>query len=212
MLKDYRLLPNQKPKQLAVLLHGVGANGEDLLGLGEVWQTVLPDCAFISPDAQEPYDMAPFGRQWFSLKNWNADAIEKGLKNAQPILDAYLDGLLAEFSLPHHRLALVGFSQGTMLALYAGLRRKAQLAGILAYSGGMFGTENLHAEIITQPPVCLVHGLDDEVVPPAASRAAHQALVKEQVAAALHLCEGVGHSIDNDGLRAGAAFLQRIFA
>lgn len=211
-MKDYRLLPNGKPKQLAVLLHGVGANGEDLLGLGEAWQTILPDCVFVSPDAHEPYDMAPFGRQWFSLRDRNPAAMEKGMATAAPIIDAYLDGLMKEFSLPANRVALIGFSQGTMASLYVGLRRKEQLAGILGYSGALLAPEKLHDAIQSRPPVCLVHGMIDEVVPVAASRLAEHTLKQEGVSIDLHLCNGVGHSIDNAGLNLGAAFLQRIFS
>jgi phospholipase/carboxylesterase len=211
-MKDYRIIPKTKPKQLVVLLHGVGANGQDLLGLGDVWQSLLPDCAFISPDAHEAYDMAPFGRQWFSLRDRDAAKMDAGVERARPVVDMYLDGLLNEFSLPANRLALVGFSQGTMVSLYAGVRRKEKLAGILGYSGALLASEKLHDGIITRPPIALVHGTMDEVVPVAASRFAHQLLKNEGCTVDLHLCDGLGHGIDNVGLSAGAAFLQRIFS
>jgi phospholipase/carboxylesterase len=211
-MKDYRLIPKTKPKQLAVLLHGVGSNGQDLLGLAELWQPLLPDCAFISPDAHEAYDMAPFGRQWFSLRDRDAAKMDAGVERARRAVDMYLDGLLNEFSLPSNRLALIGFSQGTMVSLYAGVRRKEKIAGILGYSGALLGADTLHDSIQTRPPIVLVHGTMDDVVPMAASRFAEQVLKKEGCDVELHLCEGLGHSIDNAGLNAGSAFLQRCFA
>ena len=212
ILKDYRILPKSKPQQLVVLLHGVGANGQDLLDLGGLWQTILPDCAFISPDGAEAYDMAPMGRQWFSLRDRSPDVMLKGIQKTQPIVDAYLDGLLKEFSLPAKKLALVGFSQGTMLSLYIGPRRAEQIAGIMAYSGALLGGETLHADIKSKPPITLVHGLNDDVVPAGASKLAQQVLQKEGIACDLHLRENLGHGIDDAGLKLGAAFLQRILA
>ncbi len=211
-LKDYRLLPKTKVQQLVVLLHGVGANGEDLLDLGQLWQTILPDCAFISPDGSEAYDMAPMGRQWFSLRERDPAAMLRGIQRTQPIVDAYLDNLLKEFSLPASKLALVGFSQGTMLSLYVGPRRAQQIAGIMAYSGALLGSETFGRDIKSKPPVCLVHGLLDDVVPVVASQMAQQVLQKEGFQCELHLRERLGHSIDDGGLKLGAAFLQRILA
>lgn len=212
MLKDYRILPKSAPQQLVVLLHGVGANGRDLIDLGGMWQSVLPNCAFISPDGAEAYDMAPFGRQWFSLRDRSQAAMLSGIQKTQPIVDAYLDNVLKEFSLPANKLALVGFSQGTMMSLYVGPRRTEQIAGIMGYSGALLGAETLHEEIKSKPPICLVHGMDDEVVPVAASRMAQQVLEKRSIPVELHLRENLGHGIDDVGLKLGAAFLQRILA
>ncbi len=211
-LKDYRIIPAGKPQQLVVFLHGVGANGEDLIDLGRMWQPVLPHCAFVSPDGAEAYDMAPFGRQWFSLRDRTPGVMQAGIEKTRPILDSYIDSLMKEFALPASKVALVGFSQGTMMSLYLAPRRTEQLAGVLAYSGALFGAETLHQEIKTKPPICLVHGLNDEVVPAGASRMAQQVLQKEGIAAELHMREHLGHGIDDVGLKLGAAFLQRIFA
>src|ERR1043166_3716692 len=212
MLKDYRRLPKTPPKHLAVLLHGVGSDGRDLIGLADGFAPALPDCAFVSPDAPEAFDQAPFGRQWFSLRDRTLEAIEAGLKKARPVFDAYLGGLLKEFNVPAARTALVGFSQGTMVSLYCGLRRPEPLAGILAYSGMLAGGEKLKDEMRIRPPICLIHGDSDEVVPAAASRMAAHMLEKEAVPVELHISEGLGHGIDQSGLKTGAAFLHGILA
>lgn len=209
MLKDYRLIPPSKADSLVVLMHGVGADGQDLLSLGEMWRGVLPRTAFVSPDAPEAYDMAPFGRQWFSLRDWTVANIEEGLRRVTAPFDAYLDGLLSEFALPASRCVLVGFSQGTMTALHVGLRRAETLGGILGYSGGLFGTEKLADEMRSRPPVCLIHGRVDEVVPFSASELALHHLKLNGVDASFHAIEGLGHGINDEGLSLGAAFLQR---
>lgn len=209
MLKDYRLLPPATPTSLVIFLHGVGADGQDLLGLGDVWRQALPHTAFISPDAPQAYDMAPFGRQWFSLRQWTVEAIDKGLRDVHGTVDAYMDALLSAFGLPASRCALVGFSQGTMTALYVGLRRKEPLAGILGYSGGLFGAEHLEKDIRSRPPVSLVHGRVDEVVPFSASERARHHLQRVGCDVTFHACEGLGHGINEEGLAHGAAFLQR---
>ncbi len=211
MLNDYRILPKTAPKQLVVFLHGVGANGQDLLGLGNEWQKALPECAFISPDGSQVYDMAPFGRQWFSLQDRSSAAILDGAEKTRPVLDSYLDTLLTEFSLPTRKMALVGFSQGTMMSLYLAPRRTEPLAGIMGYSGMLLGGETLHQDIRSKPSVCLVHGLDDTVVPASSSRLAQQVLRKEGIETELHLRDHLGHGIDDAGLAIGAAFLQRVF-
>lgn len=212
MLKDYRLLPKAAPTSLVILLHGVGANGEDLLGLAETWQKDFPATAFISPDAPEAYDMAPFGRQWFSLQDWSQEKIAGGIKKTAPILTAYIDGLLKEFSLPASKTVLLGFSQGTMMSLYAGLRYPQKLAGILGYSGALFGGETLKDEMTAHPPICLIHGTEDNVVPVEASTMAASVLQAAGCATELHLCRNLGHSIDDSRLRLGHAFLQRTLA
>ncbi|HWG78146.1 MAG TPA: prolyl oligopeptidase family serine peptidase [Stellaceae bacterium] len=199
-----------KPKQLVVLLHGVGADGNDLIGLAPYWAPALPDAEFVSPDAPFPCDMAPYGRQWFSLQNRSADAILAGVRAAAPILDAFLDDALAQRGLDASKLALVGFSQGTMMSLYVGPRRAKALAGIVGYSGALIGADTLAEDIRSRPPVLLVHGDADQIVPPQAFPLAVAGLKAAGVAVEELICPGVGHSIDEAGLRRGGDFLRKV--
>ncbi|HVY12704.1 MAG TPA: prolyl oligopeptidase family serine peptidase [Alphaproteobacteria bacterium] len=207
----HRFIPKQVSSAV-LLLHGLGANGADLMSLGEEWSGALPHTAFFSPDAPEPCDMAPFGFQWFSLRDWTTASIENGLRRARLAADTLIDEVLKEFSLPASRLALCGFSQGAMLSLHAGLQRKEPLAGIIGYSGALFGFGPEGDQIITKPPVLLAHGTADEVVPCQASQMAEQALKQAGVPVEFHAIPGLGHGIDSTGLDLGQKFLQKILA
>src|SRR6201997_5344382 len=153
------------PRRLVILLHGLGADGNDLIGLAPYWAPLLPEAEFLAPDAPFPCDMAPFGRQWFSLQDRSPMSILAGVRAAAPILDAFIDDALEARNLEESRLALVGFSQGTMMSLYVGLRRAKALAGIVGFSGALIGSETLPQDIRSRPPVLLIHGDSDEIVP-----------------------------------------------
>ncbi len=202
----------QAPKQIVMLLHGVGADGNDLIGLAPHYQEVLPDALFISPDAPFPYDMAPFGRQWFALQDRSEPARLKGSQTAAPILDNFIDMTLAEHGLSDDKLALIGFSQGTMMSLYVGLRREKPLAGIIAQSGILIGPELLAAEIKSRPPVLLIHGDADAVVPFDYMAKAEEALQANGVEVAAHARPGLGHGIDPEGIALGQQFLVKVFS
>ena len=199
-------------KQLIVLLHGLGADGNDLISLAPLLGQVLPDAAFVSPHAPYPCDMAPFGRQWFSLQERSPEAMYAGAERARPILAAFLEQELARHDLGMAELALVGFSQGTMMSLHTALRMAEPVAGILGYSGMLIAPEHLAAEITVRPPVLLVHGSADEVVPALSMPAAELALTEVSVPVQTLLCRGLGHSIDEEGLRAGVGFLRGAFS
>jgi len=199
-------------KSLVILLHGVGADGNDLIGLAPQWARALPDTAFLSPHAPYPYDMAPMGYQWFSLTDRTPGALLAGVQGAAALLAAFIDAELARRGLTDDRLALVGFSQGTMLALHIGLRRPRACAGVLGYSGALIGPETLAAEITSRPPVMLLHGDQDPVVPVRALAAAQQALRAQGVPVETHLRPGLGHGIDPQGLALGEGFLSRVLA
>jgi phospholipase/carboxylesterase len=199
-------------QQLVVLLHGLGADGNDLIGLALHWAQALPDAEFVSPHAPEPCDMARMGRQWFSVQDRSPEAMHAGTRHAAPQLNAFLDEELTRLGLGDDRLALVGFSQGTMMVLHVGLRRARAPAAIIGFSGRLVGPELLEEEMTAKPPVLLVHGDRDEIVPIAAFYDALPALGRAGLAVEWHVCQGMGHSIDQVGLELGAGFLTRSLA
>jgi phospholipase/carboxylesterase len=200
------------PRQLVVLCHGVGADGHDLIDLAPHWGEVLPHAAFASPDAPEPFDMAPMGRQWFSIGDRNPAHMEAGAARARPSLDAFMDAELARLGLPSDAYALMGFSQGAMMVLYAGLRRATAPRAILAFSGALIAPERLAEQRTNAAPVLLLHGEADEIVAPSRSRDAESALRAEGIPVQSLFRPRLGHGIDPEELAAGAAFLQQAFA
>ncbi len=199
-------------RQLVVLCHGVGADGHDLIDLAPSWSHALPDALFVAPDAPEPYDQGPTGRQWFSLRDRMPAVLDAGARRTAPLLLGYIDAELARAGLPADAVAMMGFSQGAMMVLHAGLRRRPPPRGILAYSGALLDTPGLAAECAGHPPVLLVHGQDDDVVPFSRGGAAESALVRLGMPVQTLWCPKLGHGIDEAGLSAGALFLQRLFA
>lgn len=212
-----RLAPRSgKAKQLVVFLHGLGADGRDLIDIGREWQTWLPDAAFAAPHAPDPYDGAPVGRQWFPLTFQDPAESWRGVNQAAPGLNAFLDAELARHDLPGSKLALVGFSQGTMMALHVGLRRDASPAAIVGYSGLMVleggkGPESLAAATRARPPILLVHGDRDEVVPVEMLYVSKEILAAAGMPCQWHLSHGLSHGIDEEGLRQGGIFLTQAF-
>lgn len=205
-----------KAKRLVVFLHGYGADGNDLIDIGRAWQPLLPDTAFVSPHAPEPCGQAPVGRQWFGLTFRDPDERWRGVNKAGPALQTFLDSELQRRQLPPSALALVGFSQGTMMSLHAGLRRPVPPAAIVGYSG-MFimpndgPPESVKDEIVSRPPVLLIHGDRDELIPVQALFHASSSLSALDVPVEWHISQGVGHGIDQEGLRHGGEFLARRF-
>ncbi|MCZ6846594.1 MAG: prolyl oligopeptidase family serine peptidase [Alphaproteobacteria bacterium] len=196
-------------KQLVILLHGVGADGNDLIGLAPMLSQGLPDAEFLAPNAPEPCDMAPVGYQWFSLQDRSADVIEAGVRAAAPLVDKFIDDNCAIRQITPDRVALFGFSQGCMMSLFVGLRRQTALAAVLGYSGALVAPEKLAAEIVSRPPVLLVHGEADPVVPYQMLAAAQAGLEAAGVDVQTVSRPGLGHGIDEAGIREGAALLQR---
>jgi phospholipase/carboxylesterase len=200
------------PRQLVVFLHGYGADGNDLIGLGRAWASVLPHAAFVSPHAPEPCGMAPLGRQWFNLTFRDAGEMVRGVKHASPALNAFLDAELKRHNLPGRALGLVGFSQGTMLALSVGLARSPLAAAIVGYSGALPTVEALPKDPLSAPAILLVHGDMDEVIPLDAMLIAREQLARAGLPVEWHVAQGIGHGIDTEGLHLGGAFLQQAFA
>jgi phospholipase/carboxylesterase len=212
-LNGPRLAPRSgTAQQLVVFLHGYGADGNDLIEIGRAWQEFLPRAAFVSPHAPEPCGQAPVGRQWFALTFRDPNERWVGVNKAAPGLQRFLDAELARHKLPPSALALVGFSQGTMMALHVGLRRSSPPAAIVGYSGLLvlppdLNAESFAAEIKSRPPILLVHGDRDDLIPAQALFQAAQGLAALDIPAEWHLSAGIGHGIDGEGLRHGGEFL-----
>lgn len=212
MLEGPRHGPARDARALVVFLHGLGADGQDLISLAPLLEPLLPETAFVSPNAPFPCDMAPMGRQWFSLQDRDPDVLLAGVAAAAPVLNAFFDAELEKHGLTDDRLALVGFSQGTMIALHAALRRPRPCAVVVGFSGALLKPEVLGEEIRSRPPVLLVHGDADTVVPFEAMAMAEKALEVNGVPVRAYRRPGLGHGIDQEGLQLCAmALVQHLF-
>ncbi len=201
-----------KPKQLVIFAHGYGSNGEDLIGMAPFFSKVLPDAVFVSPNAPEPVPGYQGGYQWFPLAQLDPQATSAGARAAAPHLDRYIDAQLKRYDLPASACALIGFSQGTMMALQVGLRRKERLAAILGFSGMLAGPDLLPREIASRPPIALIHGDRDEVIPIQAMFMGLQALAAASTPCRWRIMRGAGHTITEDGLSLGVSFLKDAFS
>ena len=198
------------PRSMVIFLHGYGSNGADLISLVGYWQAALPHTVFLSPNAPQPCPGSPGGYQWWGLGNPDPQARARGVAEPAPVLNAFIDDQLARFGLSEDRLALVGFSQGTMMALHVGPRRLRGLAGIIGYSGMLADPDQLVDELATKPPILLVHGDADPMVAVASLSKAQAVLEGLGIEVTTHVSKGLGHSIDEPGLRLGQAFLTRV--
>lgn len=201
-----------RPKKLVVLLHGVAADGQDLIGLAPYWAENLPTAMFVAPNGPEPSPVNPQGYQWFSLDDFGIEAMSAGARWAAAALNGFLDGTLEAHGLEDADLALVGFSQGCMMALEVALRRPRPCAGVVGYSGMLLNGAGLAREITARPPVLLIHGADDPVVPPQCLGLAEAALAAENVPVECHLHPQLAHGIDEAGIARGRAFLEERLA
>jgi phospholipase/carboxylesterase len=194
-----------KATHLVVLCHGYGADGNDLIGLAPHWQRMLPTAAFVAPNAPELCAAGGSGYQWFPISRLDPAEMQRGVESAAPVLESFLEAELARHELPPERLALVGFSQGTMMSLHVGLRRAVKPAVIVGYSGMLAGAPpELGADT---PPLLLIHGDADQMIPTAALFASAATLGRAGAAVQWHISPGVGHSIDETGLVMGGEFL-----
>ncbi len=199
------------PRQLVILLHGVGADGNDLINLSQTMGQKLPHARFVAPNGPEACDMAPVGYQWFSLQDRNPANMLAGIQRSIPLLNAFIDAELEKAGLDDRNLALLGFSQGTMMSLYAAPRRPKQMAGVLGYSGALLGGDTLAGEALSKPPMFLIHGDADQVVPVQALHAAVADLQSAEIPVQWSVRPGLPHGIDPEGMAHGAAFLASVF-
>jgi phospholipase/carboxylesterase len=212
------------PDAAVIILHGYGANGDDLISLAPFFAGVLPNTIFYAPNAPHPWEGGGFGgRQWFGLPGYDPTAMQRdpnlraerfkamtaGAASAAVPLNRFIDRVLAHHGLPANRLALLGFSQGTMMSLYVGLRRPEQIAAILGYSGALIGADKIATDVVAKPPVSLVHGADDPVVPVLCVADIEKALTPLGVPVEKHIIPGLQHGIDPSGAQIGAAFLKK---
>jgi len=204
-------LSGERPRQIVVLLHGYGSNGADLISLAPAWRQKLPHALFLAPNAPQRCGLSG-GYQWWALNSFTPVALAAGAASASAAINDFIDSKLDEHDLKERHLALVGFSQGTMMALHVGLRRPTPVAAIVGYSGMLTGSPELSRQITARPPVLLVHGSADPVVPVAALHAAKHDLERLRVPVTAHVSPGVGHTVDPVGLRLGVEFLDSAFA
>jgi phospholipase/carboxylesterase len=206
-------LPPQRGQatQLVVLCHGYGADGNDLIGLAPHWQRDLPTVAFVAPNAPEPCAGSPTGFQWFAISRLDPGEMQRGVESAADSLNAFIDGELARLGLSGDRLALVGFSQGTMMSLHVGLKRAVKPAAIVGYSGMLARGSEMEPLTADTPPILLIHGDADTMIPPDAMFATAGMLGHAGACVQWHLSQGVGHGIDPVGLAMGGAFLSMAF-
>ena len=212
-LKSERKGP-QKPESVVVFLHGYGADGADLLGLADPLAPHLPRTAFYAPNAPERCVNTPMGYQWFPIPWMDGSSEEQAKASAAQSfqdINAFLDKVLADEDIPADRLALVGFSQGTMMALAVAPQRDPEIAGVVGFSGRLIDPEKA-VEARTKPPILLIHGDEDPVVPFDSMGIAGQALQNAGFTVYGHVMKGTGHGISPDGLSVALAFLKERFS
>jgi len=206
---------------VVVFLHGYGASGDDLIDFSAYFTGNLPDTAFYAPDAPEPCEISPLGFQWFSLNAYDPEMLRRdpptlpraledladGAASAASVLNDYLSAVMERHGIGPERLAVVGFSQGTMMALHVALRREVPIAALVGFSGALAGASRLADEIRCRPPVQLIHGDGDEMVPYGAMSLANHALSEAGLDVRTHTCRGLGHGIDDQGLFVARDFI-----
>lgn len=201
-----------KPDSVVLLLHGYGDSGRGLIGLADAWRDGLPGTEFRAPNAPYQCEEYPHGYQWFSLRDRSHDVMYAGIRAAAKLIDEYIGEVVAERTLPPSKIALVGFSQGTMISLYVAPRRAESLAGVVGYSGSLLGADDLMEQKKSAPPMLLVHGRRDEVVPFPSMIKAEECLRNAKIPVSTLVRPDLAHSIDDVGLAEGLKFLQASIA
>ena len=195
------------PTQMIIFVHGYGADGNDLIGLANYFQSTLPEAIFLSPHAPEACSMNPSGYQWFDLTSTDPAVLWSKILVAADHLNEFIDSKLLEYNIAEENLALIGFSQGTMMSLHVSLRRKNTMAAVLGYSGRLIGADLLKDDLISKPSIYLIHGDQDPMVPYQDSLTAEKVLKEYSIDIKTHISKHTQHSIAEDGLRIGVDFL-----
>jgi phospholipase/carboxylesterase len=201
-------LKQTKPEKLLVFLHGVGSDGHDLISLADEFANILPNAIFLSPNAPFPYDAYPMGYQWFSLNDRSPEKLYQGIKIALPILQNYIDENLSKYNLSYKDLILIGFSQGTMMALQLAPRLEEECFAVIGFSGALINPIELEKEKKSNPPICLIHGEEDQVVTAAQHKYSVTHLKKMNLLSEEYLIKGLAHSINSKALKFAQDFLK----
>ncbi len=206
----FKLALNAKPDKLVIFLHGVGADGYNLISLAEEFEEVLPNAAFLSPNAPFPHETHPSGYQWFSLADYSPNKLYEGIKNALPILTNFIDEHLKNFNLGYKDLVLIGFSQGTMMALQIAPRLEKECLAVIGFAGALIKPEILKNEIRSKPNICLIHGDLDQVVPIAQHFASIHAFESMNLPLNQCIIKDLGHSINEEALEYAKNYLKNL--
>lgn len=211
LLTDSIIKSGDTYKNAVIFLHGYGANSNDLIGIANLWIESLPNTIFLSPNAPFECDFSPNAYQWFELTSISPDSIGDGLKKAGPYLNDYIDHVSKTFKVEEKNIFFVGFSQGTMMALYHLCKRENRCAGLLGYSGLLFENENFKSEIKSKFPIKLYHGKKDELINYQNSIEASKKLKEFGFDIDYSLSDDLGHGIDDKGIQLGLSFIKKTF-
>lgn len=203
-----KLPKTQNPDKLVLFLHGVGADGHDLLSLSNEFTEIFPNAVFLSPNAPFPYDEFPMGYQWFSLRDRSENRLLEGIRIALPILQSYIDENLAKYNLDYKDLILIGFSQGTMMALQLAPRLSETCFAVIGFSGALVAPQTLAVEMKSKPSIFLAHGDEDQVVQPSQHRFSVTSLKNMQIPVEEHLLSKNGHNISLEAINLAKNFLK----
>jgi phospholipase/carboxylesterase len=192
------------------MLHGVGADGENLIGLADAFAQDFPDTLFVAPNGPEAFAGGGNGYQWFPYYDRTREQLLEGLDKAAETVSEFATELLDKYNLKPENLVLMGFSQGSMVAIQTAITMQDNCAGIVSFSGGLLKVEITSFEVRSQPPICLIHGEQDEVVPYQMSEMAAKILSDLNVPTEFHKIKNLDHSIDMSCINIAKGFLQKI--
>ena len=202
-------LSKNKPEKIIVLCHGYGGDGKDISALALNWQRFLPETIFLCPNAPEICSVNPQGYQWFDLSSEKEEAILEKSLEAEKKLSIFLDQVLDNYQLKPKDLALVGFSQGCMMSLQVGLKKKEKINCLIGYSGKIINQKHLSKNIISKPKIFLMHGENDTIVSPTYLLEAKEYLNNQGIKIKTKLFKNCEHRIPVEGSSLGLTFLTK---